>query len=132
MSASEFSGHCIEALAAEALTRYRFVDLAGTTAKEATKASIADSGDNPIGIVGDTVTTGRPVAVFTSGVGRLEVDGSGAAIAAGDYLKPDGGNAGKGIKAATDGNFYGARALEPSTADGDVIRVLIIQGMRGA
>jgi len=126
MSANEFHGCSIGAVANEALTEYLFVDTGGTTATEALKVSLADSGDAPIGIVTDTVASGGQANVALDGVGRLKVDGSGTAIVAGDRLKPNASAI--GIKTTTDTDFYGARALEPSTASGDIIRVLIEKG----
>lgn len=128
MSANYFLGDSVTATANEALTAYTFADLAGTTAKEALKASTADSGDAPFGIVAETTASGGEAAIFYSGIGRLTVDGSSTAIAAGDKLKPGASNDGVGIKAASDTNAYGAIALDPSSASGDIIRVLIERG----
>lgn len=123
----------LNGVANEALTEYRFVDTAGTTAAEALKFSIADSTDGPVGIVTNSPASGDPAIVVTVGqVTLLEVDGSGTAIVAGDYLKPSAGNNGIGIKAATNNDKYGAIALEPSTAAGDKIRVLVTVGFIGA
>lgn len=130
MSVNYFDGESVSATANEALTAFTFADLAGTTAAENQLASIADTGDAPFGIVSETTASGRDVAIFYSGRGRLKVDGSGTAIAAGDYLKPSGDSDGIGIKAATDEDAWGAIALDPSTADGDIIRVTIARGER--
>lgn len=130
MANNEFNGHDISTIANEGLTKYRFCDYGGTTTVEATRSSIADSGDVPEGIVGETVASGSPAAIFYDGQGRLEVDGSGTAIVAGTKLMPSAGNDGIGIDApAASLNEYGAVAIDPSTAAGDIIRVKIERGI---
>jgi hypothetical protein len=94
-----------------------------TTAKEATLFAPAGNAEQTFGIFMDAAAVGDPVSVAFGGIGRLCVDGNAAAIAAGDYLDSDA--AGKGTKIATDQANYGAIALDPSTADGDIIRVFI-------
>ncbi len=128
MSTNEFSAaeHFLQGEANEALTKYRFVDMDGTTANKAKKFSLSDSLGQPIGIAPETVASGDPTAVATSGIGKLEVDGNANAIAAGDALIPLGDSTGKGGKSLVDGEGVGAIALEPSTADGDIIDVLIL------
>jgi hypothetical protein len=128
----EFNGHSYGAAGAEAITKYRFVNADGTTANQDEKVSIADSGEATTGIAADTVASGETTNVFTDGVGYLEVDGSGTAIVAGDFLKPHTDSSGKGIKATANNDKYGAQALSPSTANGDVIRVIIGNGFIGA
>lgn len=54
----------------------------------------------------------------------------GAAVTFGDLLKPD--SNGKGITAGTDGDFFGAIALQTSTAAGQLVRVRVQIGYRGA
>lgn len=121
------------AVAAESITINRFVDLAGTTANQLLKCSIADTTDKPFGVADNGGSSGDLISIITTGYeAMLEVDGSGTAIAAGDYLKPDASSTGKGIKAGTDKDAYGAIALEPSSADGDIIRVLVLNGFLAA
>jgi len=55
---------------------------------------------------------------------------SGAAVSAFDYLKPDG--SGRGITAGSDGDQYGAIAQQAATAVGQLIRVRLLIGYRGA
>lgn len=130
MSANEFGNPAvITAVANEAITIYRFVNLAGTVAVEALKVSIADTTEVVFGIAVETVASGAEVGVAIAGVGRLEVDGSGTAIVAGDTLAPDGGSLGKGIKTVANLIQYGAIAMEPSVADGDIIRVALLPGV---
>ena len=130
MSNNEFSGESIGGTAAENLTAYRFVNITTATAADK-KFSIADSGDIAIGIVGETITSGDPVNAYIDGTGYLEVDG-GTAVSAGDKLKPHTDSSGKGLKTTTDTDEYCAIALEDSSADGDIILVLIRQGMVAA
>ncbi|MDE2101453.1 MAG: hypothetical protein KGL39_29680 [Patescibacteria group bacterium] len=54
----------------------------------------------------------------------------GAAVSLGDFLKSDA--SGRGITAGTDGDWYGARAMQSGTAAGQLIRVEVIIGSRGA
>lgn len=130
MSANEFKGEIVPGTAGEALTKYRFIKDDGT-ANEASSINLADSGDAPDGISCDTYSSGAGCAYAINGTGYLTVLGStGGAIAKGDWLKPAADNSGKGIKAGTDRDKYGAKAMEPSAADGDKIQVQIIQGER--
>lgn len=94
-----------------------------STAKEATLFAPAGDGEQTFGVFMDAADVGDPVAVAFGGIGRLCVDGNAGAIAAGDYLDSDA--AGKGTKVTADRGNYGAIALDPSTADGDLIRVYI-------
>lgn len=48
----------------------------------------------------------------------------GAAVSVGDYLKPS--TNGVGITASADGDIYGAIALAPATASGQLIRVRVL------
>lgn len=82
-----------------------------------------------IGIcIGDALT-GEAVGCAFSGPGMVEVDGSGTAIAANDFLKP--GANGVLVKAAA-GDHYIAQAMEPATAAGLAIRAHIQKGQLNA
>ena len=94
-----------------------------TTAKEATLFAPAGNAEPTFGIFMDAAAVGDPVSVAFGGTGRLIVDGNAAAIAVGDYLDSDA--SGHGTKIATDQANYGAIAMDPSTAAGDIIRVYI-------
>lgn len=129
ISVNDFDGDSFPAIAAEAIVAGKFVNLAGTTAKEALKVSIADTTEPIIGVAGNSAAAGEPVTVFYNGMGRMLVDGA-TDIAAGDPLKADGSSTGLAIKAATNLDEIGAIALEPVTqaASGDtadMARVLI-------
>lgn len=54
----------------------------------------------------------------------------GAAVTEGDLLKSDAN--GKGITAGSDGDYYGAQAEQTSTAAGQLVRVVVKSGYRGA
>lgn len=92
----------------------------GTTVTFAAAAT-----DAIVGIIADGGTaSGDPVSIDTrSGVVvMLCVDGNAGAITYGSFLTSD--SVGRGIATTTDGNIIGAMALEASTTQGDVIRVL--------
>lgn len=56
---------------------------------------------------------------------------AGAAVTLGDLLKPD--SSGRGVTASSDGNVYGALALETATAADQLIRVRVLApSFRGA
>jgi len=105
-----------------AAVAFRFAKIV-STAKEATLFAPAGNAEQTFGIFMDAASVGDSVSVAFGGTGRLCVDGHAAAIAVGDYLDSDAN--GKGTKIATDQANYGAIAMDPSTADGDVIRVYI-------
>ncbi len=109
----------------------RFVTQSTTSDRVCT---LSASGDKPIGISnpGSHLT---PLLSFDDGFAAIagedlfvyDKDDSeawlelGGTVTAGDFLKPDGSNTGKGITATT-GNFYGARALV-SGVNGQVVKV---------
>ncbi|MBN1515524.1 DUF2190 family protein [Candidatus Sumerlaeota bacterium] len=110
------------------ISAYRFVtvDASNSTAAE-TVVALAGAGELALGVTYEsTAAADRTVGVNLEGVCFLEVDGSGTAIAAGDRLKSDAD--GMGVKSAADGEEYGAIALAASSADGDVIPVMIARG----
>jgi hypothetical protein len=76
-----------------------------------------------------TAAANRTVGVNLEGVCHLKVDGATANIAASDRLKSDAN--GKGVPVSADFDEYGAVALCASTADGDIIPVLIQKGING-
>ena len=71
----------------------------------------------------------EPVAIIAAGSSFLTVDGSGTAIAVNDHLKSDA--SGRGVKVASDGELYGAIALEASAAANNVIRVIAVPAAYG-
>jgi hypothetical protein len=67
---------------------------------------------------------GREAEVATEGTSLLRVDGNSVNIAAGDLL---GSNSNyHGAKVTTDGAAYFCMAMEPSTADDDLIEVKLL------
>lgn len=124
MSARVFQMDPINGTASENISAYRFVVYASTD--QTKKFGQAAATEKPAGIAIDAATSTYEVGVAVMGEGYLEVDGNADAIAAGDYLKPDAN--GRGVKAATNGDYYGAIALVPSTAAGDIIPVDIVKG----
>lgn len=107
-----------------AMSRYRFVK--EVTDGRDSKCAVAAATNKPIGIATESVAEGLDVPVCETGHGLLEVNGNSVNIAIGDPLKPTTG--GVGVKAATDGDFYGAIAKEAATTDGAIIRVSIERG----
>jgi hypothetical protein len=127
MSVNEFADKAIDAgQASGAITIYRFVTRAGST-PVLKKFAIAGSGEMPDGIACHTVADGAPVSVAIRGLGWLQVLGNTVNIAVGDYLKPDTGGAGKGVKSAANLEKVGARALGAAVADDVLIPVEIIK-----
>lgn len=76
-------------------------------------------------ILQDKPLSGKAGRIRIEGTSALKVDGNAGAIAVGDPLTAD--TAGLGVKAITT-NFYGAVAMEASTAAGDIIEVLVQRG----
>lgn len=98
-----------------------------TTGTEDIKFDVAGASDGAtcLGIaIGDALTD-EAVGCAFSGPGVAEVDGSGTAIAAGDFLKP--GANGILVKAVA-GDDYIFIAMEPATAANLVIRGVIAKG----
>jgi hypothetical protein len=104
--------------------RYRFVK--ETTSALDSTAAIATAGEKPIGVSVEDADQGRTMPVCEEGFGLLVVNGNSVNIAIGDPLKPATGGA--GVKAATEGDYYGAVAKEAATADGVIIKVRIERG----
>lgn len=113
-----------------AIVKFRFVKPATTDPQKILQAAAVT--DKTIGIAQGSrtaaeVTAGKTnLAVDMVGESDLEV---GAVVAQGDFLVPDAN--GKGIVAAPAtgvNNRHGAMALEAGSADGAIIRVLVLQG----
>jgi predicted RecA/RadA family phage recombinase len=98
----------------------------GTTANEDFKFTLAGVGDEPCGIFVTSAASGAFVQVAFDGFGLAEVNGATLNIAKGDKLKPSTNGL---LVLAFPGDLYIAEAMEPSTADGDLIRVYIKKGI---
>jgi len=86
-----------------------------------TVALVAAATDKVAGILVNKPKQGQAATVVTDGICECVSDGSGTAIAVGDFVGPDSG--GKMVKKATaDFNICGV-AHDASSADGVVIRV---------
>ena len=110
----------------------RFVTQSATLDRTVT---LSASGDKPIGISqlqthliplltlddGYAAIAGENLHVYTKDDEEAWLELGVGGCAAGDFLKPDAANTGKGIVAAT-GAFYGARALTAGT-NGQIIKV---------
>ena len=110
-----------------AVGQYRFVQLDTSECDAANQVvEQGGAGTKCFGITYETTAAAnRTVGVNLSGICTLEVDGNAAAITAGDYLKSDAD--GQGVKAATDKDEVGARALEDSSTLGEQIQVEILK-----
>lgn len=82
-----------------------------------------NSGDTPLGVLQNKPEASEAALVRLSGITQVVSDGSGTAISVGDYVGTDGN--GKAIKKSTDKDKILGIALDASSADGTVIRVLI-------
>lgn len=121
---------------------FRFVKQDDSGTPESFMAKEADANEIVIGIAGegtnypplsDIVTTayhaqaGQPVKL--NGQGEICFLEAGGSFAAGARLKSDAD--GKGVAIATTGTtiqHFGARALEASTGDGQIVRVQVLIG----
>jgi len=77
-----------------------------------------------------TAAANRNIGVNMQGVCFLQVDGNVGAITPGAYLKADA--SGQGVATTTDGDEYGAVALDSSVAAGDIILAEIRKGRYAA
>lgn len=82
--------------------------------------------DRCVGILQNKPAANQAAEIRLMGISRAISDGSGTSIAAGDYVGPN--SSGKMVKKATaDYNVLGI-ALDPSTANGTIIGVLLLGG----
>jgi hypothetical protein len=78
---------------------------------------------------GNIAISGESLAVYAlpeDSEGYLQLGGT---VAVGDYLKSDA--SGHGVTAGSDGDEYGAQAMEAGNS-GDVVKVALVRGLRGA
>ncbi|MBW2674616.1 MAG: DUF2190 family protein [Deltaproteobacteria bacterium] len=99
--------------------QYYFVELSA-----ADQVDVCDGAtDKTIGVLQNKPTAGHAAQVRVLGISKVVSNGSGTAIAVGDYVGTDA--SGKAVKKATDKDFIAGIALDASSADGTVIRVLL-------
>ncbi len=118
--AVDFGGNDISVIAGEALTDKQYY---AVTQESDGKVDLGDSsGELVLGIVqsSGTIADGDVCRVRISGVSKVVISG---AVEEGAELAT--GAAGK-LAAATDGDYVCAIALEPSSADGDVVRARLV------
>jgi hypothetical protein len=111
------------------LTTKQYHAVALVTGAAKTVALASGSGAPMIGIVQNKPDHGQAASVAVEVESKWVCDGSGAAIAAGDPLEPDG--SGRGVQ-SSGGARAGAIALEPCTAADLVINVQLTPGGTGA
>lgn len=90
--------------------------------------TLADATVRTIGVLQDTPASGQAGSVCVLGITRAITDGNAGAIACMDTLASDAN--GKLVKTTTDNDEVVAIALEPSTADGTIIAVLVLPARR--
>ncbi len=115
--------HTFKAAADQSAKQYYFVELSAAD----TVAVCDAAADRSIGVLMNKPgAAGQAADVRIMGIAPVVSDGSGTAIAVGDYVGPSA--AGKAVKKATADNSVGGMALDASSADGTVIRVLLFLG----
>jgi len=103
--------------------QHTFVKFDTTTAFQVLGAG---AGEEMMGVLRNKPASGKAASVDSASgtVVKLKVDGSGVAIVVGDYLKS--GAFGVGVKSALDTEKVGAKALQASTAAGDIIAAMLV------
>lgn len=103
----------------------QFLAVELSTSATDTVSACNNAGDVPVGILQNKPNSGEAalVAGRPGDIVPALSDGSGTSISRGDWVGTDGG--GKMVKKSTDKDFAFGRALDPSTADGTIIRVLV-------
>jgi len=105
--------------------QYYFMKLSTSVKDTAVLAAAAT--DLCLGINQDKPTAGHAMAVRILGISMVVSDGSGTAITAGDRVGPN--SSGKAVKKATADYNAAGIALDASSADGTIIRILLIPGL---
>ena len=115
--------HSFKAAADQSAKQYYFLKYSAAD----TVALCAAATDRAIGVLmNKPAAAGQAADVRILGIAPVVSDGSGTAIAVGDYVGPS--RAGKAVKKATADNNLAGIALDASSADGTVIRVLLTPG----
>lgn len=113
-------------VAAEALAAKRLV-IIDPSDHAKVRYGAADGDTQLVGITLDAAASGKRVQVCVAGFADLQVDGNAANIAWGDLIEAhDAIGEGRQVEATAGTNFECIGfAMEPSTADGDVISIQI-------
>ena len=112
-----------KAAADQSAKQYYLVELSAAN----TVAVCDAAADRVIGVLmNKPAAAGQAADVRILGVAPVVSDGSGTAIAAGDYVGPN--SSGKAVKKATADYSVAGLALAASSADGTVIPVLLLPG----
>ena len=115
------------------ISRYRILqyDTSNTTNYDRVMKAATASSQAPAGITNSATTAANQIAgVRQSGIAKLEVNGNSDNISPGDYIVATA--AGVGVKAAAvsaTAQYPVGIAQAPSTADGDIIEVLLTLGV---
>lgn len=104
--------------------QYFFMKLSTSVADTVVLCSAA--ADRVWGVLMNKPAAGQAADVRQLGTAPVVSDGSGTAIAAGDYVGPN--SAGKAVKKATADYSVAGIAQDASSADGTVIRVFLLPG----
>lgn len=88
------------------------------------------TGDLVVGVLQDDPAAGQYGSVQNYGITQCRVNGNSVNIAPGDKVGPSA--AGVGVKKTADGDPVFGVALEPATADGVIISVLLTIGAQRA
>lgn len=91
------------------------------------KVDLAGAGERACGILQNKPKSGEGAAVRFTGTSKVVVDGT-TPILVNDALKADAN--GKGVKTTSDGDEVFGFAMEASSADGDIIEVLLVNRQR--
>ncbi len=115
--------HTFKAAADQSAKQYYLLGLSAA----GTVAVCNAAADRVIGVqMNKPAAAGQATDVRILGIAPVVSDGSGTAIAAGDYVGPN--SAGKAVKKATADYSVCGIALAASSADGTVIPVLLLPG----
>lgn len=99
-----------------------FVELANTGKVDVCNAAA----DVAIGVLQNKPNSNQAANIRILGIAEVISDGSGTAIAIGDQVGPN--SSGKAVKKATADYSVAGIALDASSADGTIIRVLLLPG----
>lgn len=114
--------HSFKAAADLRTKQYYFVEYTAVDTVNVCNAAA----DRVMGVLLNEPNSNEAATVRILGIASVISDGSGTAIAAGDYVGAN--SSGKAVKKATADYSVAGMALDASTTDGKVIRVLLYPG----